>query len=223
MAEPAPRSPRALLLKLAAAGVVLLVAAVLVARGFDLKALVAQGLDLIRGAGPVVFFLAMALLPAAGVPFLVFMLPVVSLFGPRFGTPLTVVLALAAATANMAFTYVLARWALRPVLTRLVARLGYKIPEVAAVDATDLIVILRVTPGIPFCVQHYLLGLANVPFGKYLLVSCLIVWPVGTGFMLFGDALLHGKGKVALLSLSLLLAVTAAMHLVRKHYGKKRA
>lgn len=223
MAEPAPRSNRALLFKLAAAGGVLLVAAGLVARGVDLKALLAQGLDLIRAAGPGAFFLAMALVPAAGVPFLVFLLPVVSLFGPRFGTPATVALSLAAATANMAFTYALARWALRPGLTRLVARLGYKIPEVAAADATDLIVILRVTPGIPFCVQHYLLGLANVPFGKYLLLSCLIVWPVATGFMLFGDALLHGKGKVALLSLSLLLAATAALHLVRKHYGKKRA
>ena len=222
MAEPVPRPNRALLLKLAAAGGGLLVAAVLVARGIDLKALLAQGLDLIRAAGPVAFFLAMALVPAAGVPFLVFLLPVVSLFGPRFGTPATVALALAAATANMAFTYMLARWALRPVLTRLVARLGYKIPEVAAADATDLIVILRVTPGIPFCVQHYLLGLASVPFGKYLLVSCLLVWPMATGFMLFGDALLHGKGKVALLSFSLLLAVTAVLHLVRKHYGKKR-
>jgi len=223
MAEPAPRPNRALLLKLAAAGAALLMAAALVARGVDLRALVAQGLDLIRTAGPVAFFLAMALVPAAGVPFLVFLLPVVSLFGPRFGTPVTVGLALSAATANMAFTYALARWALRPVLTRLVARLGYKIPEVAAADATDLIVILRVTPGIPFCVQHYLLGLANVPFGRYLLISCLAVWPVATGFMLFGDALLHGKGKVALLSLSLLLAATATLHLVRKHYAKKRA
>lgn len=223
MAEPAPRLNRALLLKLTAAAVVLLVVAGLVARGVDLKALLAQGLDLIRAAGPLAFFFAMAILPAAGVPFLVFLLPVVSLFGPRFGTPLTVALALTAATANMAFTYALARWALRPVLTRLVARLGYKIPEAAATDATDLIVLLRVTPGIPFCVQHYLLGLATVPFGKYLLVSCLLVWPMATGFMLFGDALLHGKGKVALLSLSLLLAVTAALQLVRKHYGKKRA
>lgn len=222
MAEPAPRPNRALLLKLAVAGVVLLVAAVLAVRGVDLKALVAPGLALIRDAGPLVFFLSMALVPAAGVPFLVFLLPVVSLFGPRFGTPVTVALALGAATANMAFTYTLARWALRPGLTRLLARLGYKIPEVAAADATDLIVILRVTPGIPFCVQHYLLGLASVPFRHYLFISCLVVWPVATGFMLFGDALLHGKGKVALLSLSLLLAATAVLHLVRKHYGKKR-
>lgn len=221
MAEPAPRPNRALPLKLAGVGVVLLVAAVLVVRGLDLQALLAQGLELIRGAGPLAFFTAMAVLPAAGVPFLAFLLTVVSLFAPRFGTPVTVALALLAMTANIVFTYVLARWALRPVLLRLVRQLGYQVPEVAAADATDLIVILRVTPGIPFCVQHYLLGLANVPFGKYLLVSCLISWPLGTAFMLFGDALLHGKGKVALVSLSLILALTAALHMVRKHYGKK--
>ncbi len=63
MAEPAQRPNRALLLKLAAVLIVLLVAAVLVARGVDLKRLVQQGLELIRGAGPTAFFLAMALLP----------------------------------------------------------------------------------------------------------------------------------------------------------------
>jgi uncharacterized membrane protein YdjX (TVP38/TMEM64 family) len=223
MAEPAPRPSRALLIKLIVLGGVLLLAAGLAARGLDLKAWIAQGLDLIRGAGPLVFFTAMAFLPAAGMPFLVFVLPVVSLFGPRFGTPATVALGLLAMTVNIVFTYALARWALRPPLSRLVARLGYAVPEVAAADATDLIVILRVTPGIPFCVQHYLLGLGNVPFGKYLLVSCLITWPNAGAFMLFGDALLHGKGKVALIALGAVVAVAAILHLVRKHYGKKRA
>jgi len=222
MADPVPRPSRALLLKLAAAGVILLAAAFLVVRGFDLPALLEHSLELIRGAGPLAFYTAMALLPAAGVPFLVFLLPVVSLFGLRFGTPATVALALVAMTVNIAFTYALARWALRPVLTRLVFRLGFTIPEVAAEDAADLVVILRVTPGIPFFVQHYLLGLANVPPGKYLVVSCLIAWPMGTAFMLFGDALLHGRGRMALVALCLILALTAVLHLVRKHYGKKR-
>jgi uncharacterized membrane protein YdjX (TVP38/TMEM64 family) len=222
MAETNPRPNRALLIKLVVGAVAVLVAAGLVVRGLDLRALLDQGLGIIRSAGPVAFFTAMILLPACGVPMLAFSLSAVSVFAERFGTVPVLLLAQAAMVANLVLTYALARRGLRPLLARLVARLGYKMPQVEAGDAIDLVVILRVTPGIPFFVQNYLAGLADVPFGKYLLVSCLIALPLNTAIMLFGDALLHGKGKIALISFSLLLALTAATHLVRKHYGKKK-
>lgn len=208
-------------LKLIVIAAVLLAGAGLLAIGIDLKGLVEQGLALVRTAGPLVFFLSMAILPAAPVPFLFFLLPAVSLFGERLGTPVVVVLGLLAATANMALTYALARWLLRPVVEKVLVRFGYQVPSVAAGDETDLIVIMRVTPGIPFCVQHYLLGLARVSFGRYLLVSCAASWPQAVGFMLFGDALLHGKGKLAFYSLSLLLALAAGTHFVRRHYARR--
>jgi uncharacterized membrane protein YdjX (TVP38/TMEM64 family) len=132
-----------------------------------------------------------------------------------------VVLAIAALLVNMALSYFLASRAFRPLLEALVRRLGYKLPEVGSGDATDLIVLLRVTPGLPFPVQNYLLGLARVPFGKYMIISGVISGSLTTGFILFGDALLHGKGGVALFSILLLLALTVATHLVRKHYGRK--
>ena len=62
-----------------------------------------------------------------------------------------------------------------------------------------------------------------MPPGKYLLLSCLIACPVNAAFILFGDALLHGQGRIALIALGLILALMAATHIVRKHYGKKRA
>jgi uncharacterized membrane protein YdjX (TVP38/TMEM64 family) len=223
MAESSPRSNRALFLKLAVAGGVLLVAGLLVARGYDLKGLVRQGLDLIRSAGPVTFFLAMALLPAVGAPLSFFSLTAGSVFAPQLGMPAVIALALAAITFNMVISYFLATRLLRPVLSSLLVRLGYKLPQVDSGDATGLIILLRVTPGIPFPVQNYLLGLAEVPFGRYLLVSCLIQLPANTAFILFGDALLHGRGRVALISLSVILALMAATHLLRKHYGKKKA
>jgi uncharacterized membrane protein YdjX (TVP38/TMEM64 family) len=88
--------------------------------------------------------------------------------------------------------------------------------------ATDLIILLRVTPGVPFPVQNYLLGLARVPFGKYLLFSCLVQLPTNTAFILFGDALLQGRGKVAFISLSIILALMAATQMVRKHYAARK-
>ncbi len=223
MAEPAPRPNRALLLKLAVAGFALLVAAILVARGLDLKALVVQGLALIRDAGPVAFFGSMALLPSVGVPLSPFALTAGSVFAPSLGMPLVIFLALSAVTFNILFSYYLASRALRPLLEKLVVRLGYRLPEVAAGDAADLIILVRVTPGVPFPVQNYLLGLARVPVVKYAVLSCAVQWSFNTAFILFGDALLHGKGKLALLGLCGLTALSVGAHLLRKHYGKKKA
>lgn len=219
MAEPASRPNRALLLKLAVLALVLLVGAVLVARGYDVMGLIRQGLAVIHSAGPAVFFTAQAILPAVGVPQTAFSLPAGSLFGAELGMPAVVLLSFLALTVNIALSYWMASHLLRPLCERLILRLGYKTPQVESGDATDLIVLLRVAPGLPFPVQNYLLGLARVPFGRYLLISCLISGSLNSAFVLFGEALLQGKGKVALISLLLLLALIAATHLLRKHYG----
>lgn len=218
-AEPARKK---LLIKLGAALAVVLGLAALVLAGVDLKALIGTVLELVRGAGPATFFGAMALLPAVGVPFLTFMLPAVPVFGPQLGTPTVVALGLLAAFTNIAFTYSLARWGLRPLVAQLMVKLGFKLPEVESGDQTDLLVILRVTPGIPFFAQHYLLGLAHVPFGRYLLLSSLLSLPQVAALMLFSDALLHGRGKIIFLSAGALVALTAMTHLLRRHYGRKK-
>lgn len=222
MSEAAPRSNRSLLIKLAVAGLVVLVAAGLLARGYDLNGLLQQGLGVIRDAGPAVFFTAMALLPATGVPLTFFTLTAGSVFSPQLGAPTVIVLSLTAITTNMVLSYLLARRALRPMLEAMVGRLGYKLPQVNSGDVNDMIVLLRVTPGVPFPVQNYLLGLARVPFGRYLAVSALIQLPINAAIVLFGGALLSGKGGIAFYSLLLLLALMVGTHLVRKHYGAKK-
>lgn len=222
MSEAAPRPNRALLFKLAAAAAVVVVGGLLLAWGFNLKLLVQQGLELIRSAGAVTFFIAMTLLPAVGAPLSFFSLTAGSVFGPQLGMPAVLALSLGAIVANMVLSYFLASRAFRPLLERLVKLLGYRLPQVDSGDVTDLIVLLRVTPGVPFPVQNYLLGLAGVPFVRYLVVSALIQLPINGAVILFGDALLHGKGKIALVSLLLLLTLMVGTHLVRKHYGAKK-
>jgi uncharacterized membrane protein YdjX (TVP38/TMEM64 family) len=177
----------------------------------------------LTGAGPVVFFSAMAVLPVAGMPMSPFALSAGPLFGERLGTVTVIALGLAAITFNLTLTYWLARRWLRPLLARVVERLGYRLPVVESGDATDLIVLLRVTPGPPFFVQNYLLGLAEVPFGRYLVISCAVQWSFNVAFMLFGDALSQGHGKLAMISLGLFMALVAGTHLVRKHMGGKKA
>ena len=177
----------------------------------------------IESAGPAVFFSAMAILPGLGAPNLAFALVAGPVFGERFGLPLVIVFGLAALTFNLIVTYWLARTWLRPLLSRLLARFGYALPQVDSGDITDLIVLLRVTPGIPFFVQNYLLGLANAPFGRYLVISCAIQWVLNAAFMLFGEALNQGRGKLVLYAILLFAAVMVATRLARKHIGKKKA
>lgn len=222
MPNPDSRGRRGLLLKVAVAAALLVVVAVLVMRGVDLKGWIERGLGVLRSGGPWVFFTAMALLPAVGAPLSAFTVSAGTVFAGQMGMGAVVAAALLAVTINLALTYWLAAKALRPLLTRLVARLGYKMPEVAAADATDLIVVVRVTPGPPFIVQSYLLGLARVPFGKYMLISILTVWSYSIALILFGDALLHGKGRMVVIGVLALVALTAFTHLLRRHYGKKQ-
>lgn len=180
-------------------------------------------LGIVADAGPAAFFTAMALLPAVGAPMAPFAMTAGAVFREQLGFPLLVLLGIVAITINLSLTYWLAcRW-LRPFLTRTLARFGYALPQVESGDMTDLIVLLRVTPGFPFFVQNYLLGLANAPFFRYLAISCGVQWTLNVAFMLFGDALSQGRGKLALTAILLLLAITTGTHLVRKHMAKKKA
>ena len=220
--SPKPQKQKLLaLLALVLLGVVAL--GVLVWLGVDVKGLIVRAFALLSDAGPVVFFAAMALLPCFAFPMMFFALSAGPAFGERLGMPLVLALCLGCVTFNLFITYWLARKSLRPLLTHLLQRLGYKLPEVDSTDATDLLIILRVTPGVPFFAQNYLSGLANIPFVRYMLLSCLISWTYNGAFVLFGDALLHGHGRMAILAFGGILAVVAATHLVRRHYAGRKA
>jgi uncharacterized membrane protein YdjX (TVP38/TMEM64 family) len=205
------------LLKLAAGAVVILIIGLAVLHGTDWRTWVASGLGRIQGAGPWAFFGAMALLPAFGVPMLLFSLTSASAFAPEMGMGGVVAASIAAMTANLLLSYWLARWALRPWLARLMERCGYRLPKVESGDITDLIVILRLTPGVPFFVQNYLLGLADAPVGRYLLLSCLLGWPNLAAFTIFGNALRNGRGGTIIAAAGLLVAVVAGTHMIRRH------
>lgn len=226
--KPAPKKKLPLLKLAVAGGVLALIGAVAVylyglqeAMAFVTQVKTAA-IKRVSDAGPLVFFGAMALLPAAGMPNLAFSLTAGPVFGQQLGTVPVIIYALAAITFNLTLTYWLARRWLRPWLTRALHRFGYDLPQVPREDLTDFTVILRVTPGIPFFVQNYLLGLAEVPFLRYVVISCAVQWAQNIGFILFGDALAQGKGGMAMTAIMLILALGAGLQLVRKHYGKKK-
>ena len=81
---------------------------------------------------------------------------------------------------------------------------------------------MRMTTGIPYCVQNYLLGLAEVPFGKYFLWTAILSLPQSAAIVLFGDALVHGKGAMVAMVVGLLVVLVAITHLVRRHFSQKK-
>jgi uncharacterized membrane protein YdjX (TVP38/TMEM64 family) len=218
---PAPR--KKLLFRLGVALVVAAAAGIFLLKGVNLLNLLDRGVALLASVGPWAFFIAMALLPAVGMPATFFTLSAGSAFGPELGMAGVVAAGVAATAANIALTYWLARGLFRQWLEQLLERLGYKMPEVESADVTDLIIILRTTPGIPLCVQNYLLGLADAPVGRYLAVSYAIALPTTAAYLWFGDALRHGKGARILLALLLIVAAVTATHILRRHYGRRKA
>jgi uncharacterized membrane protein YdjX (TVP38/TMEM64 family) len=188
---------------------------------FNVRVSIDEGINLLRSAGPLAFFTAMAVLPAGGMPISFFNLAAGTAFADRLGMGGVLAAAGLAIALNQALTYWLARYALRPWLEQMIARTKYRIPVVADAEHAEITLLVRITPGPPFFLQNYLLGLAGVRFGTYLWISWLITFIYSAGIIVFGDAILHGKGKVAFLGLSLIVAVALGVHLLRKHYGKK--
>jgi len=188
---------------------------------FSVRLAIDDGINLLRTAGPVAFFSAMALLPAVGFPLSVFNLTAASAFEATMGLPGVIAAAGAAIAINLVLTYWLARFGLRPWLEQMISRTKYKIPVVVPAEQAELTLLLRITPGPPFFLQSYLLGLAQVRFFTYMWISWGISILYASAFIVFGDAILHGKGKAAFLGLSGLMALGLIVHLVRRHYGKK--
>ena len=189
---------------------------------YSVRESIDAGVTLLREAGPWVFFAAMAILPAVGAPIAAFYLVAGSAFAERMGLAAVIAATGLAVLVNLALTYWLARYALRPWLEEMISQTKYKIPVVLAAEQAEITLLLRITPGPPFFVQSYLLGLAGIGFRTYLLISWTVAMAYASGFIIFGDAILHGKGRLAFLGLSALVAVALIVHLLRRHYGKKR-
>jgi len=222
MAGAEPRDRREFLVKGGLVLAVLAVAAVLILRGFDVKAMIFNIMEFIRLLGPLAFFTAMALLPAVGFPLMAFALTAGPAFGAQLGLGGVLLGSAAAITVNVVLTYWLARRAFRPLLAWVLGRLGYRIPVVPASEHFELTLLVRITPGPPFFVQSYLLGLAEIPFRIYLVPSLLFPMINLSGVVIFGDALMHGKAKVAVLGISLVIAAILGVHLLRRHLRLRR-
>lgn len=160
---------------------------------------------------------ALTLLPLIGVP----VSPLWIAIGVRAGTVWGAVLAMVALAANQTAGYWLARrWVRRPIEAWLHAR-GKSVPQIPAGEETLWILLLRVTPGIPLFVQNYLLGLAQVPFGRYLALSLPVQITYALAFVSLGQALRDSDVWRGMLAVSGLAAVAVGVLLLRRHLDRR--
>lgn len=198
-----------------------MVGAGLFLRGVNVGDLLDRGLALVRGGGPVLFFAAEALLPALGAPLAAFNLVAGEAFAPQMTMPGVVAAAMVAIALNLALTYWLARHAFRPFLTKLVARYGYTVPRVTAANALTVSLVVRLTPGPPFFLQGYLLGLAEVPFRLYMIVSWLAVLPWAVAFIVLGKAAREGSFGKIVTAVGLIVVAVVAVQLIRRRLARR--
>ena len=130
---------------------------------------------------------------------------------------------LAAISVNLAFTYWLARYALRPLLSRVTGRYGYRIPRVTRGNALAITLVLRLTPGPPFFMQSYILGLAEVPFRLYMAVSFLCTIPWAVAFVVLGKGILNGNFQMVLYGVGVIVVASVCVHWIRKRYAAPAA
>ncbi len=188
----------------------------LLARHADAGAWIGRCVAVLREAGPGPFFAAMAVLPVFGFPLSPFTLAAGPVFGPRLGAGAVVTCAIAATVVNVALSYWVAARGLRPLMERLMRWLGHELPRLPSGTAWEAALLMRIVPGTPFFLQSYLLGLARVPFGVYMVVSTLVPAAYIAGTILAGDALMRGdKGALAAAGAVVLLA-GAGLHRLRK-------
>lgn len=169
---------------------------------------------------PLWLFLALVILPGLPVPTsaLLFLAGVVWREQPLQAC----LIATLALTMNMVWTYWLAAGPGRGMVGKWLESTGTKLPETLPENRVRMTVILRLTPGIPFFLQNYVLGFLGVPFRTYLTVSLLCASLLACGFVLGGAGISSGKLGPAITGMSVIVVVVVALDWVRSRLAERK-
>lgn len=169
---------------------------------------------------PWTLFAALVVLPGLPVPTsaLLFTAGVVWREQPLMAVGLSMV----GISLNLTWTYWLAAGPARRLVEKVLAATEIQIPDLPRGDHLRLILIMKLTPGIPFFLQNYLLGFLRAPFCLYLPISILSHGIIGTGFVLSGVGLADGNLMPAITGLSLIAVGVVLTQMIRRWLAKKR-
>jgi uncharacterized membrane protein YdjX (TVP38/TMEM64 family) len=153
---------------------------------------------------PWLLFVGLAVLPGFMVPTTALLILAGTVWSDHPVTACAV--SLVATTLNMSWTYWVAARPGRGLAEKLLAATAVQIPALPLGNHLRMILIVRLTPGVPLFLQNYVLGFFRVPFRLYLPVSigCNGLFTIGVVLSTAGVAngnvlpLLSGVALVAL-------------------------
>jgi len=144
--------------------------------------------------GPVIFISAYAL----GVVFFVPALPMTLLGGLAFGPVRGAAYVWVAATIGAALAFLVARYGLRGLVERWVARNARltRMDEAVARDGWRIVMITRLVPLFPFNLQNYAYGVTRIGFWAYVTTSAVCMIPATVAYTFAAGALSGGGGDL---------------------------
>jgi len=152
---------------------------------------------------PLVYFTTMALVCILPVPISPFYVAA----GPLFGFSTALLWIAPSIAVNQLLAHRLTDGVLRPSFEALLSGRGYLIPKPRSKSEQNLLTaLIRVTPGVPYAIQNWILGLAGVDHVRYLAIS----WPIqmlhATAWVLLGQSAFEGRMGIASLAIGLIIA-----------------
>lgn len=169
----------------------------------------------IRAAGPGFYFAVMAVVP---LPLAWFTVPAGEVFAEQMTLPGVLAAACAAVAGQLSLSYAVARYALRPVVERLVQRCGSVVPRVTPTNALSIALLVRLAPGPPMILGSCVLAVAEMPFRHYMLVSWLVALPWVLGGVVLGRGALAGDFRLFAAGVGVLAVAAVTFRLLRKKW-----
>jgi len=174
---------------------------------------------MLEGVPLAYYALAIFLLP-------IFFLPVSPVFFlasarmPEYSYPEVLAVCWLGVAANIIASYFISR-KFGMIIRRIFARKGINIPDFPPSAHYEFVFLMRMIPGNPLTVQNYALGLANVSFAKYVLVSLPIQFVQIAAYVYFGEGVFEGGLSKIFLGSGILFTLAAIARMLEKRYGYK--
>ena len=106
-------------------------------------------------------------------------------------------------------------------IRKCLSKRNISIPEVPEYEQYELTFLLRMIPGNPMAVQNYLLGLADIPFFKYVIVSIPVQLVQVAAYVYFGEGIFSAKASEFILGMSFLVILAVVARMLEKAYKKR--
>ncbi len=166
-------------------------------------------------------FWALVLLPALPIPTSALLVTAGVVWRDR--PVMACVLSVLAIGLNLSWTYWLAAGPARKLVEKTLSTSSFKVPQLPENNHLKLVLILKLTPAIPFFIQNYLCGFLRAPFRIFLPVSLLCNGIIGTGIVLGGAGLADGKLMPAITGVCLIAVSVVLTQLLRNWLAKRRS